>query len=237
MTKYEARLSRLATKMALSQTPIPGIMMGLSGTDSILAFVLCYDALESIGKQHRLEGVHYVAHPDREAWFARDIFPWLKERCPHARLDAVQALGGRPYASADKARWADLFLRASSSEEEGKTFWVSGTMNATEKALGKYCILQKAVSLQPISTLYKSDVLELCAELGVPAIAIQNSQVPDCMCGREEFAAENIRLIDDVLRSKIDGKGYTLDQLERAHKYVRECRDLYDFKKRTPYEI
>jgi NH3-dependent NAD+ synthetase len=234
--KYAARLARLSQKMQLSKTPIPGIMIGLSGTDSILAYVMCYDALAAIGKQSRLEGIHYVSQPDKPDWFVRDIFPWLRQRCPLAALGVAVPLNGREYVSRDKARWADMFLRASGVDET-HSYWVSGTANATELALGKYCILQKAVSLQPIATLYKSDVLDVCTALGVPPSAVQNSQIPDCMCGREEFAAENIRLIDDVLRSRIDGKGYTLEQLAGAHNYIAECRKQYDFKTRTPYEI
>lgn len=41
----------------------PGLLVGLSGTDSLLAFLLCAEAFRKLGKPDRVLGVHYGPQP------------------------------------------------------------------------------------------------------------------------------------------------------------------------------
>ncbi len=247
MSRYADRVERLSAKIRLSQSPVPGFIVGLSGTDSIVAFVMCYDAMLEHGKAHRVRGVHYISSRRREpSWFEKDIIPWLKERCPEAMIEIAVALGGNQ----DQQRWADLHLRALNSfggsngedvvvkaREPEDTYWVVGTINATEKALGRYSVLATAVSVQPLMTLFKSGVIEICRELGVPEIAEEYSRIPDCFCGRDELAAENIEVIDDILNFRVDPTKHSTELLEKLYAYIRESQRDYGFKQRIPYVI
>lgn len=241
--KFEARVTRLANKIGMSQTPVPGFIMGLSGTDSVVAFIMCYDALKRHDKAHRLLGINYINGPNqRDRWFASYVIPWLQERCPEANIEVQVPMGGNH----DQQRWADLHVRALNRiDHEGRlhaldeenTYWVVGTINATEKHLGKYSVMATAVSVQPLMTLYKSDIIKICVDLGVPQIAINKSRLPDCLCGRDEKAASNIELIDDILRFNVSPSDHDPLLLAEMYIWVRDCINSYGFKSRIPYVI
>lgn len=247
IAKYESLIDRLVAKMKLSQVPVPGFIMGLSGTDSIIAFLIVYEAAcrMDIGLQDYVVGVHYVNDIDKPSWFEREVFPWLKERCVGAELFTAVPRGG----NRDPQRWADLHLRSthivSSSDDtavpwdENNNYWTCGTMNATEKALGKYSLLSTAVSLQPIQSLWKSEIMSLCAHLDVPQEAIRRSRIPDCLCGRDEFAAENIELIDTILTMGRFGalSDWEPEHVDKAIEYVRSEKQRNGFRERVPYLV
>lgn len=96
--------------------------------------------------------------------------------------------------------------------------------------------MANSASIVPIISLYKSEVLECCKEFGVPETIINQSRIPDCICGRDEFAAENIELIDLLLTNKYNG-GYNDEALIKAYDYIRETKKDNDFKNRTPYNV
>lgn len=64
---------------------------------------------------------------------------------------------------------ARLAVQCSGGAKHGIYFPV-GTRNATEQALERRSQVSESVSLLPILELYKTEVLELCAYLGVPQI-------------------------------------------------------------------
>ncbi len=259
MTRYEALVDRLVRKMQLSQTPVPGFIMGLSGTDSILTFCLLYDACQAMGIPDRLRGIHYVSSlgdvRDEARWFVKHIFPWLKQRCSNAYLQIEVPLGGNQ----DQQRWADLHLRSlnavgrdgektlvaplnnaltpTGGEDRGFNYWVAGTINATEMYLGTYSVLATAVSIQPLQKVYKTAVLEMCRELGVPEIALEYSRQPDCWCGRDEIAAENIELIDAIIAMKVVPGDHDPELLNTLYAYIRDTKRDNDFKTRIPYVL
>jgi NH3-dependent NAD+ synthetase len=224
--KFDALVDRLVYKMERSQTPVPGFMIGLSGTDSIVAYILCYKAAERLGISHKVYGINFVKQVPFLGWFACRILPWLH--------DNYSTLAVPYYLERynDENRWARL-------HEEAKKFncWTVGTMNATEKALGKYSLLSTAVSLQPIQTLYKSTILEICEALGVPRIAIDNARIPDCLCGRDEFAAENIELIDAALRYDPSLEDVSFERFNKVYAYINQCKSENGFRDRVPYTI
>lgn len=243
LDKFEFVVNRLVAKIQMSQTPVPGFIIGLSGTDSIIAFLLAYDALKRCNMEHRLMGVHYVSDMAKQSWFEKHVMDWLADECPDARLIACTPLGGNH----DQQRWADLQARAlyrniNDYDDvrvpylEGENYWVAGTVNATEKYLGKYTLMANAVSIQIIQSIWKSEIIEMCRELGVPEIAIEHSRMPDCLCGRDELAAENIELIDDIIRHRVKVSEHSPELLETLVRYVGELK-ANDFRTRIPYIV
>jgi NH3-dependent NAD+ synthetase len=245
--KFDNIVTRLAGKIKMSQTTVPGFILGLSGTDSIITFIALYRALSVHNMQHRLLGIHYVGGKIRKpTWFDVEIMPWLKNNYPEAQFLTTTPLGGNQ----DQQRWADLHLRALNRIEKADdgsnviraldkedTYWVSGCMNATEKALGKYSIMAKSVSIDPIVSLWKSEIIALCSEFCVPVIAAEMSQLPDCLCGREEIAAKNVQLIDDILRFNVDPTKHSPQILSEVMAYVQETKRANDFKNRVPFNV
>lgn len=247
IAKYERAIERLSNKIENSITPVPGFIVGISGTDSIVAFMLINSALRRQGKEHRLIGIHY-ADPYRKnlTWIEREIVPWIETVMPTSNI-VVRSPAGH---FVDHFRWADMLYRSThdvfSHEhgnadkilpyEDGQGYWVSGTINATEKALGKYSICQKSTSIQPIIHFWKTEILELCHAFGVPDIAMQNSRIPDCLCGRDDFAAANIELIDKVLKYE-DTSDYERAAVAQATEWVRTIKKSHGWRARSPYEI
>lgn len=239
----------------------PGLMVGISGTDSILAFMICARAFERLGRADRVVGVHYGAPfppPDRNEaqiarilsaspsyrWVQRIIVPWLKDQAPDASVVTDDSIDVRD----DYARWAALFHRsinfakASEAYNAVNSFWVCGTRNATEEALSAYSNISGAVSLQPIIGLWKTEVLAICEWLGVPAIAAEHSRQVDCNCGRFDLAAEHISEIDLILRARagqVDWQEVSgqidSDLLSRLIAFIDEQIAYAGFKKRIPY--
>ncbi len=227
----------------------PGLIVGISGTDSILSFLICAQALKKLGKQDRLLGVHFCASSAEQSdedtqWVKNVILPWLRQQAPEAQLEINTNTGHDD----DNIRWGRLFSRAisdTSAEHSltNKHYFPVGTRNATENYLGTYTLLSSAVSVMPIITLYKSDVLDLCAYLNVPKIALDKSREVDCACGRYETAAKHLNEVDDYIRVREgDLNPAHLDAISDDVKaeimeYVIEetCRN--NFRKQVPYKF
>jgi NH3-dependent NAD+ synthetase len=227
--KFESLVDRLVSKMEMSQVPVPGFIIGLSGTDSLVAFMLCYRAAEKMGITNYVHGVHLYV--EKRTWFDKEIIPWLDEHFIGAN---VKALSGMLHFS-DEYRWAAIRERAKS-----ENLWTVGTMNATEKALGKYSLASTAVSLQSLQKLWKTEILDICRAYEVPSIAIENSMIPDCMCGRDEFYADNIRLIDSLLSfGKIEFNSWDKDypKIKKALEYIQTEKTNNGFRDRIPYTL
>ncbi len=242
VTKFSKLYDRLKQKIRNSATPITGFEIGLSGTDSILTFILLNELSIEMEHSFLVEGVHYVNGLEKpNTMFARHGFDWLRGRYPKSSIQMGSLL---PPHTHDNFIWADLHTRAvTRGKFDGATFvptddrfWVVSSMNATEKALGTYSIMNKSASIAPITTLYKSEVLEICQAYMVPEAIITASKTPDCLCGRDEFAAENIQLIDDLIRGKLTQQ-YTGEQLTKGIEYIAMKKADGGFKERTPYTI
>jgi NH3-dependent NAD+ synthetase len=239
----------------------PGLIVGISGTDSILAFLICARAFEQLGKGDRVMGIHYgEPYPpadktpddlERILSFSpgyrsipRVILPWLQEQAPHVRLIVDNSID---YTD-DHARWAALYKASLAGSDpraylvEGGQCWVVGTRNATEDALGTYSVSSIGASVQPLIRLWKSDVLKICAHLGVPDVALQSSRRIDCDCGRFDIAADHIEEIDAVLKSRAGHlQAAMLDHLmpaalrQKIDHFIDEQQRYAGFKKRIPY--
>lgn len=229
MQKFNSLVDRLVSKIELSQTPVPGFLVGLSGTDSIITFLLCYKALQRKGMENRLCGIYYTKNDSMEHWFVNEfLIPggWLRDKCPKANFAAKTPLGG----CTEHYRWADMHTKAIA-----ENYWIAGTMNATEKELGTYSNISKSASLLPIQSLWKSEILELCEEFGVPNKAICDARIPDCLCGRAEIAAENIEIVDDILRYRLDPTKHDPELVMKVYQFINNEKKQNGFKSRIPY--
>ena len=132
----------------------PGLIIGISGTDSLLTFLACAEAFKRAGKGNRVLGVHFdhfdTANPataegpitcvkDEFNWVVKDILPWLSAKAPDAGIEIDRTLS----ASDDNQRWGKLFSRAISDVPQGgemtnQHYFPVGTRNATEDYLGSY---------------------------------------------------------------------------------------------------
>ena len=107
----------------------------------------------------------------------------------------------------DGLRWGALMdwsvlsdPAAGTLRPHNESYWVVGTRNATEEALMNYSNLSTTASLQPLSSLWKSEILELCEAQHVPETAIARSCQVDCPCGRFELPALNVQNVDALLQ-------------------------------------
>jgi NH3-dependent NAD+ synthetase len=247
--RLDAVTNRLVDKIGMSQTPVPGFMIGLSGTDSIVAFTVLASALArargKFGTPFRLVGIHYVSAGRRPGRFQDLVIPWLAERHPEAELIVTEPLGGNQ----DQQRWADLQLRSVNEVrrtedgvritalDESERYWVAGTINATEHALGKHSVLANAVSMQPIRSLWKTDVMRACEMLEVPQEIIDDARLPDCLCGRDEIAAQHIELIDDILRYRFDPRDHDPELMITLMGWISDRKREGGFRQRIPYIV
>lgn len=231
---------------------MPGIIVGVSGTDSLVVFLAAYAAYKELGKPEAVMAVNFT-HPgaatkiacagdDDKDWFARHIMPWLQQVAPDARYVVDDSI---PFSD-DNKRWGNIFSRAISDTELnhgmlGKYRLVAGTRNRTEAVLGTYTLLSRSPSLQPIEHLYKTQVLDICAQLNVPDIAIRKSREVDCDCGRFEVQANHMDALDHyIMAQQGDLDPAYLDTMDAdvlaaVRNFYIEERENNAFREKVPY--
>lgn len=238
------------------QENAPGLIVGVSGTDSILTFLACAEAFKRAGKPDRVLGVHYQhKEPALEEgkircvssdfnWVARDIIPWLQQQAPEAKLEIDTSIPDND----DNKRWGALYSRATRDTSNGQSlksqfYFPVGARNATEDHLGTYSQASKAVSMLPVVDLYKSEILEVCKYLGVPQIALDKSREPDCDCGRFDVAADYLREVDlylmwqkGQLAVNALPENMSLEALTKVTKYAVHEMVANQFRDFTPYK-
>lgn len=209
------------TAKILKREQAPGVIVGLSGTDSLLSYVICLEAFKQLEQPlENVRGVNFqhethdkdqgknqrftCAVTEDTEWIEREIFPWIKERYPEARLEVDKTIKH----SKDGARWGAIHDKAKEEVNgrgdliTGTFYFPIGTRNATEDAIGGYTLITKAVSLFPIRKIYKTEVIDLCRYLGVPEIAIEKSRDIDCDCGRFEVQAFKMDQLDTFIMAQ-----------------------------------
>lgn len=232
----------------------PGFLVGLSGTDSLVAFCAAYKALEKAGKGDRMWGVHFAPsedflydHPEAEVhlWFQNQVLPWLKEYAPQAKIEVNTSIDWR----CDGQRWGALMDMSVVSNDRRRAmrlpeeqYWVVGTRNRTEDMLINYSNVSVAVSMQPLLQLWKSEILQLSEHLGIPQIAITKSCETDCICGRQALASNHIREVDLLLMEKDNElteeyveANIPADLRAALAKYIEAQIQKNFFKKEIPY--
>lgn len=233
----------------------PGLVVGLSGTDSIVAFLAAVKAFEKIGLANRVVGIHYgkklpesFEHESEKFpyWFQTEIIPWLKEQAPKSEI----IVNSEVDSTKDGLRWGSLLdwsviedPATGSMRAPENQYWVVGTHNRTERELMTYSNMSMAASIQFMTDIWKTEILDISRFLGVPKIAIEKSTQVDCACGRLDLPAANIPEVDAILmvRSGELRRAYLDKIMDPAKKqslinYVEEQIAKTSFKKDIPYE-
>lgn len=230
----------------------PGLLVGLSGTDSIIAFLVAARALALVGKGNRLLGVHFAPSEDflydfpaaeTHLWFRDTIIPWLRAQAPASHISVDDTIDWR----CDGLRWGRLLDMSIVANDDAtrqmrapvEQFWVVGTRNRTEEVLLNYSNASTAVSVQPLLHLWKSEILALCRYLNVPEIAVDKSCETDCICGRERLAAQHIAGVDALLRARVGARTETLEMptvtAVQLTNYIDAQIARGQFKRELPY--
>jgi NH3-dependent NAD+ synthetase len=178
----DRRLARIIDWLQEAAESSPGLLVPVSGgSDSALCFWICTRALPG-----RATGVHFG-----EGLLARDWFESLGpvELNPPPPGDPKQR---------EIRRWLALL-----EQSVGRGHWLVGSKNRSEEVFGTYSVASRVVGCLPLAGLWKSEVMELCRQVGVPEEVISSSRRADPNCGRPlELAEIGLELIDIFLGVK-----------------------------------
>jgi NH3-dependent NAD+ synthetase len=192
-----------------------GVLVPVSGgSDSALCLWLCARALP---RGRALAA--YVG--DAAGLRCREWFETVAE----LRIVALEATGADP----EMLRWAAMLSHAKASR-----CWLAGSRTRTEDELGTYSLASRLATYQPLAALWKTDVMELCEVVGVPAEIIDSSRRADPACGRpREMAEIPFEWVDRFLQAKVQGADLvSLDAGQRA--YLERLYARNRFKKALP---
>lgn len=233
----------------------PGLVVGISGTDSVVVFLAAAKAFEMAGQGDRVAGVHFgpsedflYDHPEASAhlWFQEAVIPWLKQQAPQAQLVVDGSIDFRR----DGLRWGALMewsvtdypATARKMRLPRENYWVVGTRNATEQALGTYSNASTIASVQPITHLWKSEILKISEYLGMPKIAVDKACEVDCVCGRLRLPATHIPEVDalimmrqGLLKPEYVEKNIAPELRKPLMAYIESQLASSQFKKQIPY--
>ncbi len=196
-----------------------GVVIPVSGgSDSALCFWLCAKALP----RERVLAVFIGKELRCREWFERQgnvrFIPELghDENIKHVELQ----------------RWA--IMLSQSLECRG---WLVGTRNRTEELLGTYSLASRLATYLPLFGLWKSEVMDLAAAVGVPMEIIESSQRADPSCGRPKQMADIPFGIVDLFLKVRQGEQpeSSLQELPNATlDYLQSIYDRNQFKAHLP---
>jgi NH3-dependent NAD+ synthetase len=197
--------------------PAHGLLVPISGgSDSALCFWLCTEAFPD-----RTLGVHAGNHLRCRSWFES-----------RGRVAIVPSAMGRTPQEREVHRWGvmlDLGLT--------QLRWLVGSRNRTEDVFGTYSLASRLATYLPLAGVWKSDVMELCRQAGVPDEITESSRRADPECGRPtEMAEIPLALIDLFLKGKVgDLSVEVLCALTPAQvEYLEKVYTYNHFKKALP---
>jgi NAD+ synthase len=174
----------------MASTPLSHAVIGLSGgLDSSLTAALCVDAL-GVDKVIAMLLPYRTSNPESEA-HGRMVAEWLGVRTERFEItDMVRPLlEARPDISPQRlgnvmARCRMIVLFDESAASDGL---VVGTSNRTEWLLGYFTLGgDNAAALEPIGHLYKCQVRQLAAHMGVPEPIIAKAPSADLWPGQTD---------------------------------------------------
>ena len=137
------------------------------GSDSALCFYLLSQVYPD-----KTVGVHAGKEIQEQSWFERI-----------GKIEFVETPGD--YSEREEMRWG-RFLALSLERRA----WMVGCRNRTEQTLGTYSLASRVATILPLVGTWKSDVLALCREVGVPKGIIASSLRADPDCGRPQSLSE-----------------------------------------------
>ncbi len=115
--------------------------------------------------------------------------------------------------------------------------WVAGSRNRTEDVFGTYSLASRVCTLFPLAGLWKSGVMDLCKEIGVPEEILQSSLRADPACGRPQQMADiPFACVDLFLQVRLGERPEKeLVRLDGAQRdYLESVYQRNQFKKRLP---
>ncbi len=162
------RIARLLDWIRSVAGSARGLLIPVSGgSDSALCFWMCSQVFPD-----KTVAVHAGDRLRAREWFERT-----------GAIEYVSTPG--EYDEREEMRWA-RFLAMSLA----RGFWLVGSRNRTEDELGTYSLASRVTSFMPIVGVWKSDVLAMSREIGVPDDVIASSLRADPDCGRPLELAE-----------------------------------------------
>ena len=168
LDKAFQKLSEFVAGVIKTEKPA-GLVLGLTGTDSGLAFCVCAEGAKLAGlDKSKVVGIHYGTEYPYTNWFEQRGTVLVRPELTERSLEH------------DIARWAQLQTYAYENH-----FILVGTRNRTEHALGTYSTASRVAGLHPIEPLWKSEVFAMCEHLALPKQLIFDSQyMADPACGK-----------------------------------------------------
>ena len=186
------------------------------GSDSALCFWLCNQVYPD-----RTLGVHFGNALPCRSWFES-----------RGRFEMLSPPDGSTSRQRELHRWAMLL-------DKGllELRWLVGSRNRTEEEFGTYSLASRLATFLPLAGLWKSEVLQLCDEIGVPQTITDSSRKADPECGRsQEMAEVPLEAIDLFLQAKLGARpADMLSNLsaEQVH-YLEGIYQYNQFKKMLP---
>ncbi len=174
----------------LASTPLSHAVIGLSGgLDSSLTAALCVDALGAENVRGMLLP-YRTSNPDSEA-HGRLVAEWLGVPVQRFEITEMVEPLQRVYPMMSRQRLGNIMARCrmivlfdQSAAVDGL---VVGTSNRTEWLLGYFTLGgDSAAALEPIGHLYKCQVRQLAAQVGVPKPIIAKAPSADLWQGQTD---------------------------------------------------
>jgi NAD+ synthase len=193
-----------------------GVLIPISGgSDSALCFWACVQALG----RDKVLGV-YVGYE-------------LGLRC----REWFESIGNVLYLAEDPSwkdkeimRWAE-FQRVAKE----RNLWLVGSRNRTEEFLGTISIASRVATYLPLVGLWKSEIMVLCDEVGVPKEITDSSRRADPDCGRpQEMAEIPLELVDLFLRSRPGSPELHEKLTPEQIAYLTQVKERNAFKRKLP---
>jgi NH3-dependent NAD+ synthetase len=176
----DPRLTHLIDWLRSTAAAAEGLLVPISGgSDSALCFWICTRALPG-----RASAVYFGEALRSQSWF-----------------EALGPVEIQPSPVGDRKqrevrRWLAVLELCVQRQH-----WLVGSRNRTEEVFGTYSVASRVSACLPLAGLWKSEVMELCAQVGVPAEVTASSRRADPDCGRPvEMAEIRFELIDLFLR-------------------------------------
>jgi NAD(P)-dependent dehydrogenase (short-subunit alcohol dehydrogenase family)/NH3-dependent NAD+ synthetase len=224
----EPRILQLINWVRQNAAPARQLLVPISGgSDSALAFYICSRAYPEktravfVGKPNQLRS---------RLWFEAEAPGAVSYESIGRikRLSGPQEHGG----DAEIARWAKFLALANATGA-----WLVGSRNRTEEYTGLYSLASRVATFLPLGNVWKSEVMTLCREVGVPEAITASSRHADPDCGRPQALSEiPLEAIDLYLRAKLgELPDQTLQELTTAQvEYLDRVVAQNAFKRSLP---
>ncbi|MBI2573164.1 hypothetical protein HYV86_04865 [Candidatus Woesearchaeota archaeon] len=215
----------LATWVVQTAQDSSGLVVGLSGTDSGLTYLICSRAAQIAGKEKGwVQGIHYGEQFAFADWFRQ-----------YGAVEVID-LPKNTVLDEDTYRWAAI-----GSYGIQHNLWVVGSRTRTEQTLGDYSNASRIAVMQPVVGLWKSEVMDLVEKLEMPKNLVAAGWLgdPRCTCHRPGLMGR-LNAVETVLAARAGE--IDLEGREREGWYVDAVNFIdnifvpgKEFKAKIPY--